>query len=232
MMDLHLVLKQNKIKGVMHAVNVTLPPEKEPPNAVYISRRENFAVLRKYEFTLKVLDEDKNPIVGASVTLKDSTGATVYSFNTDSNGDSFLAKGTATSGTTTTLTDTSQNWAVDELKEHIIDITGGTGKGQGAWIKSNTSDTITFYGDIRYALDSTSKYQVIAQPVKEKYSCEPAPATMDITDYNPFTLEIAKEGYETYNSKFQLDNKMDLTITLSPKTNSCLNKSFSKKIKL
>jgi hypothetical protein len=52
------------------------------------------------------------------------------------------------------------------------------------------------------------------------------------TDYNPFTLEISKAGYETYTAKMTITNKIDMTIKLAP--NPSINLStggLTKKLK-
>lgn len=40
--------------------------------------------------------------------------------------------------------------------------------------------------------------------------------TLAITDYNPFTLVVSKDGYETYTSTFDLTEKYRSVITLTP----------------
>jgi hypothetical protein len=72
-------------------------------------------------------------------------------------------QGIATSGSTTTLVDTTQNWAVNAYSaagyQHEIYIYSGTGRGQVATITSNTSNTLTFPA-MAVALDNTSRYQI------------------------------------------------------------------------
>jgi len=68
--------------------------------------------------------------------------------------------GTASSGSTSTLVDSSKSWAVNRWKNHQVKITFGTGKGQVATILSNTSTTLTFNKAVGTAIDSTSVYTI------------------------------------------------------------------------
>lgn len=68
--------------------------------------------------------------------------------------------GKATSGTTTTLTDSGANWQVNQFAGYKLYIWSGTGRGQIANITSNTATILTF-GTIATAPDSTSRYTII-----------------------------------------------------------------------
>lgn len=67
--------------------------------------------------------------------------------------------GTASAGSTTTLTDSTKAWAVDAYKNHWVLIVDGTGEGQMVKIISNTATQLTF-GTLGTALDATSVYQI------------------------------------------------------------------------
>ena len=67
--------------------------------------------------------------------------------------------GLATSGTTTTLTDTTQNWPTNSLTGQYVHIWTGTGRGQLAQILTNTSTVLTF-ATISTAPDATSRYDI------------------------------------------------------------------------
>jgi hypothetical protein len=54
-----------------------------------------------------------------------------------------MQTGSATSGTTTTITQSGAGWTANQFAGMVIEITGGTGAGQFREIASNTSDTIT-----------------------------------------------------------------------------------------
>lgn len=69
--------------------------------------------------------------------------------------------GTATSGTTTTLTDSSKAWDANRWANYAVRITAGTGKGQVAPIASNTPDTLTLHRAWAVAPDATSTYILV-----------------------------------------------------------------------
>lgn len=67
--------------------------------------------------------------------------------------------GTASAGSTTTLTDSTKAWTVDAYKNHWVLIVDGTGEGQMVKITSNTATQLTF-GTLATGLDATSVYQI------------------------------------------------------------------------
>lgn len=70
-----------------------------------------------------------------------------------------LQNGTATSASTTSLTDTNKAWVVDAYKGMYLFIIDGTGEGQFVKIASNTATVLTFESAIS-AGDATSVYQI------------------------------------------------------------------------
>jgi hypothetical protein len=72
--------------------------------------------------------------------------------------DVFYSSGTATSGTTTQLNDTSKTWIADQWKNYQVRITGGTGVGQVKVITTNTPTQLTFATGT--APDATSTYVI------------------------------------------------------------------------
>jgi len=68
--------------------------------------------------------------------------------------------GTATSGTTTTLTDSGASWGVNAYQDMMLRITSGTNSDEIYRIKSNTATTITIYGQANPAFDNTSVYSI------------------------------------------------------------------------
>lgn len=67
--------------------------------------------------------------------------------------------GTASAGSTTTLTDSTKAWTVDAYKNHWVLIVDGTGEGQMVKIISNTATVLTFAA-LATGLDATSVYQI------------------------------------------------------------------------
>ena len=74
--------------------------------------------------------------------------------------ESALDSGTATGGSGTTLADTSKDWGTDIWEYALIEITGGTSKGDIRAISSNTSDTITVSSAFTATPDTTSTYKI------------------------------------------------------------------------
>lgn len=66
-------------------------------------------------------------------------------------------KGVATSGTTTTLVDSSKSWTADQWSGYFVRIFSGTGENQLRRVTSNTSTTLT-WSSAGTAPDSTSRY--------------------------------------------------------------------------
>lgn len=70
-----------------------------------------------------------------------------------------LENGTATSGSTTTIVDTSKAWATDEWKGFYVLLVDGTGEGQCAKITGNTATTLTI-ATVGVAPAASSVYQI------------------------------------------------------------------------
>ena len=72
------------------------------------------------------------------------------------------AAGTATAGSSTTLTDTSKarDWDVNELQGLTLVLTGGAGVGQSRTVSSNTADIITIVGTFSPSPNGTTIYEV------------------------------------------------------------------------
>lgn len=68
--------------------------------------------------------------------------------------------GTATSGTASTLTDSTKAWPVNRYANYLVRIVSGTGRGQSAAILSNTATALTFYKPMPIAPDATSVYAI------------------------------------------------------------------------
>jgi len=73
-----------------------------------------------------------------------------------------VISGTATDGTSTTLSDSTKNLGINSLAGMILHITGGTGSGQVRTIASNTSNVITVSEVFSTTPNTTSTYKVYA----------------------------------------------------------------------
>ena len=92
---------------------------------------------------LRVADKNGNAISGATVSLKDSDGATEKTTTTNTDG-YFLDEAIAiTAATTTTITDSSKSWTVDAHRGKEIIITSGVNAGLRCVVKSNTATQLT-----------------------------------------------------------------------------------------
>lgn len=194
------------------AINHTF--KAEPPIGYSITRPENVTVNRKYELFLKVIDSSGAAIGGADITILDSAGNITTPELSTISGDVYQASGTATSGTSTTLTDITKIWDENSLTDYIIEIYDGTGKGQEGSVKENTSNTITIKGTFATPPNNTSKYRIPMLIKTHSYKGKAAAPYYDTSTYIPLTLRIEKDGYETYESIFSPNRKMDETITL------------------
>jgi hypothetical protein len=74
--------------------------------------------------------------------------------------------GTATSGGTSTLTDSTKNWPTNRWANYAVRILAGTGSGQVLPIASNTSTAITVAGIWQTNPDNTSVYSIQGDPDK------------------------------------------------------------------
>ena len=68
--------------------------------------------------------------------------------------------GTASSGASTTLTDSSKSWTTNAYKEYIVFLTGGTGAGQTRRISSNSSTVLAVDPAWDTQPDATTTYKI------------------------------------------------------------------------
>lgn len=72
----------------------------------------------------------------------------------------FKGFGIASSGSTGSLTDSTQSWETDEWAGDTLYLVDGTGAGQFAQIASNTSTALTLASNLSVAPGSTTKYMI------------------------------------------------------------------------
>lgn len=97
-----------------------------------------------------------NPSAGTARTMSTRSGSLATYIAYDLGGDS----GTATSGTTSTLTDTGKSWTTNRWKNGFIGLVSGTGSIRWRRIYSNSATTITFNRILATAPDATTKYVI------------------------------------------------------------------------
>lgn len=74
--------------------------------------------------------------------------------------------GIATSGSSTTITDSSKSWATNRWTNYVVRIMAGTGAGQYKPIASNTATALTIVGSWATTPDSTSVFTIQGDPDK------------------------------------------------------------------
>ena len=74
--------------------------------------------------------------------------------------------GTATAGSSTTITDSTKSWTVNAWRNYAVRIMAGTGAGQVLPIASNTATAITVIGSWTTTPDTTSVYTIQGDPNK------------------------------------------------------------------
>ena len=133
-------------------------------NAIYILDGTG---IKKYDgTTLSTVTSSPNASYGIFyggrvITAGDSTNTSRLNMSAPDNPDGYGgSEGTATSGSTTTIVDTSKSWTVNQLAGFTVYIEKGTNTGQSRVIQSNTSNTITVASAYGTAIDNTSQYSV------------------------------------------------------------------------
>ncbi|MEO9294499.1 MAG: hypothetical protein ABI347_02750 [Nitrososphaera sp.] len=140
-------------------------------------------------FEYNLIDESSTVVTGSTVTtaraqlryLYDtlmSTGANSYNdsyYLTLEFSSTPLDSGTATAGSSTTLTDGSKAWTINAYAGLGVKITGGTGSGQVRRIISNTSTALTISNGTDDGNqwgtnpDATSTYQIVDCFVRKRF---------------------------------------------------------------
>lgn len=118
-----------------------------------------FALLQDDD-ELPVIDQPDgnlpNPVTMEIVSLD---GLTTHLAET---GTSLLARdqGTATAGSSDSLTDDDQDWEPGQWQGFVVKITAGTGSGQARRVRGNTTTKLTVTEDWATAPDGTSQYDI------------------------------------------------------------------------
>lgn len=171
-----------------------------------------------------ILSGATGQVSGASV---DMTGRPV------GDGSSELGEiGTATAGSTTTLTDSGKTWSVDQYKGWFVRITGGTGSGQVKHISGNTATILTIggqSGDWATNPDATSTYVIYNGAPAETGKATSGSDTTIVdssaawrtNQWNGFTVAIGAE------SKMIISNTATTLTTASWTTDPTANDLYS-----
>lgn len=95
-----------------------------------------------------------------------------------------LGGGTTSSATTTSLSDTTQAWAVDAYRGWDVWILDGTGAGQVRRILSNTNDTLTLDAAWTTTPDSTSIFVLLGKGTATAGGATTLTDTSEVTDWD------------------------------------------------
>lgn len=93
---------------------------------------------------------------GTSRVLTTASGKSAIATGTTNQYDA----GTASGGTSGSLTDSSKSWTTNAHAGRAVTITGGTGSGQTGTIASNTGTALTLSGTWAVSPDATSTYRI------------------------------------------------------------------------
>jgi len=91
--------------------------------------------------------------------------ATTFTPDTTTRYEIMDSYGTATSGATSSITDTTKNWITNQWAGKRVRITGGTNQGLELAITTNTANTINFAAQTT-AMDNTSNYVIMDPPAR------------------------------------------------------------------
>jgi hypothetical protein len=161
-----------------------------------------------------ILDSDTIFGAGSFFGQETSTMATASSFGGGiyNGGMAFtnaaaLTSGTATSGASTTLTDTGKAWTTNEFANKRARITGGLGKGQTRRIASNTATALTVSPAWATTPNSTSTYQVVT-PGEERggkvFAARRDMTTAELSAASTHTLTTVR-GYDRSTRVLEFD---------------------------
>lgn len=107
----------------------------------------------RYSITLKEKSFTDTPI-------DDGSGFSLFKYSFTIERDGSPETGTATAGTSTTLTDGAKSWTPNEWEGYTLSITGGTGIGQKRIVISNNATSVTISNAFDIAPDGTSTYSI------------------------------------------------------------------------
>jgi hypothetical protein len=179
---------------------------------------------------LKIVDTTGTPIPNADVIIYDKNKNILKTLTTNEDGFATEEKGTVTSATTSTLSDTSKSWTTNQYMFKEVFITSGAGVGQRRYISSNTGNTLTLLPTLATALSTDSKYIVLPyitfglnQPLSVSTT-----AWSSYTDFTPHTIKVSKAGYVGTDIITSLKEKTNMTIELD----KVKNLNFSKHNKI
>lgn len=192
---------------------------------------QNSAVYEMYSVLLRLVNEQNVAISGATATLKDVNGTTVFAYTSNTDGIVGVDSGTLSGVAAGYIQDSTKSWGTDQYRDQEVLITSGSGINQRRILKrGNTATQIDSAWDFTVTPAVGDRYSIVPYVIVKKFE----PTTYGsggglywstTTSYGPFTLTIAKSGYKTIKKKFDLVARTDWTITMVKVKDINLSKS-------
>jgi len=143
--------------------------------------------------------------------------------------------GIATTGGTSTLTDSTKSWTINQWANYSVKILFGTGKGQNATVLSNTATVLTFIKALTTATDTTSTYSICPDTDKT-YMMLGAQAAVGIYNYNDDLVTFGRLQDSGTSSNavvlFSTQRPIAVTSATSTTTNAVLTTVESHNLKI
>jgi len=195
----------------------------------HASVETNHHVDRTISAEIRVTDPHGTPLDFAHVVITNVFGDVVLDAISNVDGYVGMDGGIATSGTTTSLVDTSKSWLVDlnrpdldEWWKREILITGGTGAGQRRICQYNHSSTNQKpHIDFETAPDNTSRYIIVPYidiVIYSPITYETGYTIGNADPQGPFKFKVTCSGYETFEETLDIgDGAMIKDIPMKPR---------------
>jgi hypothetical protein len=184
-----------------------------------------------FTFLVKIIGKGGTPISGANVLVKNVNGATVSSLESNADGYVFDDSITATSASTTTITDTSKSWATNEHRGKQFLFASGRNAGVWQTVLSNTDTTLAFELalSVSPAIGDGGGFPVFLRGCTKSrdtsYSGDSSSPIGEILTYHtPHTITITKSGYQTKTMVLTMDRKREEVVVLEKQVETIVAK--------
>ncbi len=181
----------------------------------------NNSLLMQASLIIRYIMPDGTPIENATVTIKDKNGTIVAELKTNPDGYASNEFGKVVSATWSNVTVNRTYGNSVSLRFREILITNGTAVNERKYIPAGNNATfIPVIPDFQTIPPAASNYIIVPYITYLKIypAIEGTTSTVwsNYTNYNPFTITIEKEGYETYNVTMNIGGKLNLLAVAKP----------------
>ena len=190
-----------------------------------------------YSILIRAIDEQQNPLAGATMVIKNKNGNTIYNITANADGYFGEDSGTLTYAEAAYYEDnTKTSWTPKQWTKRRVLMTSGGAIGISRLLKTYYAGT-TYYRIVPgIAMDVTpaigDRYIMIPQIDVKAYvpkNHNPgATVWATVTDNGPFTIEIRANGFAPYYEKINIAGNIDKSVTLL----KVKDLNFSKKVKM